>query len=164
MGSGFLILLHILIKHLLSTTKFECTKPIWEGIAAECPPRGCGSECQDWGCVIFTWNRFPIKSVLIVSLLAPLWRVVNWMETCASLNHRKQVKTEHSRNEVRWCRGKETRNWGLSRANAQNWRNYLWHRWDFRRPAAIRRPGNSVPVLPSFVGLRRSGLTMGRAS
>ena len=42
----------------------------------------------------FTWNRFPIKHLPVDTLLTPCWKVRTWLQTCASLNHRK---AEHSR-------------------------------------------------------------------
>jgi len=45
-----------------------------------------------------TWNRFPIKNSQIDSLLAShMWRAVTWIQICASLDHRKEMKPEPSR-------------------------------------------------------------------
>jgi len=47
----------------------------------------------------FAWNRFPIKNLLIDSLLTPIVEstVHTWIEICASLNHRKKTKADGSR-------------------------------------------------------------------
>jgi len=41
----------------------------------------------------------------------------------------------------------DIRTWGLSEANVEYWRKYLWHCWDFSAPpAVIRRPrSDSAP-------------------
>ena len=44
----------------------------------------------------FTWNRFPIKNLLIDSLLTPIVEST-YFEICASLNHRKETKADGSR-------------------------------------------------------------------
>ena len=42
-------------------------------------------------------NRSPIKNFLIDSLLTPIVGVLTWIWICASLNHRKKMKAEHTR-------------------------------------------------------------------
>jgi len=46
------------------------------------------------------------------------------------------------------------RTWGLSEANAQYWRKYLWHCWDFPPPSAViwRSSGDSAPDSDSSPG------------
>jgi len=43
-----------------------------------------------------TWNRFPIKNLWLIPCFFHLWSEVTWIQTCASLNHRKKMKAEHS--------------------------------------------------------------------
>ena len=45
----------------------------------------------------FTWNRFPIKNLLMIPCLHPSWKAHTWIEICASLNHRKKTKVDGSR-------------------------------------------------------------------
>jgi len=44
----------------------------------------------------FAWNRFPIKKFDDISYQPPLWRVRSRIHICASLIHRKKMKTECS--------------------------------------------------------------------
>jgi len=72
-----------------------------------------------------------------------------------------ELQYTQGRNEVRWHQGQEaslappcSNQWGLSEANALNWRKYLWHCWDFSAPAqrfgapvVIWRPVKCAPVV-----------------
>jgi len=44
-----------------------------------------------------TRNQFPIKILLIGSNSSLVWGLVTWIQICASVNHHKKMKAEHSR-------------------------------------------------------------------
>ena len=44
-----------------------------------------------------TWNRFPVKNLLLIPCFFQLWSEVTRKQICASFNHRKKVKVEPSR-------------------------------------------------------------------
>jgi len=48
-------------------------------------------------CRLLTWNRLPIENFLIDSNSSPVWRLVTWIQICASLNHWKKMNTEFIR-------------------------------------------------------------------
>ena len=52
---------------------------------------------KDWGCVILHEINFLLKICWSIPCLHPSWKVHTWIEICANLNHRKQMKTDGSR-------------------------------------------------------------------
>ena len=43
-----------------------------------------------------TWKRFPIKKLQLIPCFFHLWSEVTWIQICASLNHRKKMKSADS--------------------------------------------------------------------
>ena len=60
-------------------------------------PVSFACNSQDWGCVILREIDFLLKICWSIPCLHPSWKVHNWIEICASLNHRKKTKADGSR-------------------------------------------------------------------
>jgi len=71
--------------------------PFFGKIVASLTTVSFACNFQDWGCVILHEIDFLLKICWSIPCLHPSRRVLTWILTCASLNHRKKMKAERSR-------------------------------------------------------------------